>query len=179
MVFAVLAFASFFLFDMNSVRLRFRALQILFPLGVLLLLTATMAEAHIAFQLTAPLDSIDFVWLVLSAIHTILLVYALFFAIPFSASYTDSVNVNPRTVIRTGLYGICRHPGVWLLSFALFFLALAMSTLRMWLFVGLVSVLNLLYVVFQDLWTFPRIFSDYIDYRQSVPFLIPRLKKRL
>lgn len=176
---AIIAFAAFFLFDVNSVTLRFRTLQILFPLGALSLLAATIAEVHIAFGQTAPLDSIDYVWLALSAIHTILLVYALFFAIPFSESYTDSVDAAPRTVTRTGLYGICRHPGVWFLALALFFIALAMPTTRIWLFVGLVSFLNLLYVQFQDLWTFPRIFSDYDDYKLSVPFLIPRLRKRL
>ncbi|HHU01577.1 MAG: hypothetical protein ACOX54_09070 [Christensenellales bacterium] len=179
MAIVILAFAAFLLFDMNSVILRSKTLQILFPLGVLLLLIATITEVNTAYWQTAPLESIDYVWLALSAIHTILLVYALFFAIPFSESYTDSINVGSRTVTRTGLYGICRHPGVWFLAFALFFLALAMSTLRMWLFVGLVSFFNLLYALFQDLWTFPRIFSDYNDYRQSVPFLLPRLRKRL
>lgn len=179
MAFAVLAFTAFFLFDLNSVYFRFRTLQILFPLGALMLLAATMTEAHAALRQTAPLDSIDFVWLFLSAIHSIFLAYALFFAIPFSPSYTNSIDANPRTVTRTGLYGMCRHPGVWFLTLALVFLALAISTLRMWLFVGLVSFLNLLYVWFQDVWTFPRIFSDYSDYRQSVPFLLPRLKRRL
>lgn len=177
MTFAVLAFIAFFLFDVNSVRLRLRTLQILFPLGALCLLIATWTEARTAFQQTAPLDGIDFVWLAFSAIHAILLVYALFFAIPFSASYTNSLNVGPRTVTRTGLYGMCRHPGVWFLACSMFFLALAMSTSRMWLFVGLVSALNLLYVGFQDVWTFPHIFSDYDDYRQCIPFLLPRLKE--
>lgn len=35
------------------------------------------------------------------------------------------------------------------------------------------SLLNLFYVVLQDRYTFPRIFSDYESYQQKVPFLLP------
>ncbi|NLB38839.1 MAG: hypothetical protein GX810_06295 [Clostridiales bacterium] len=36
------------------------------------------------------------------------------------------------------------------------------------------SALNLGYAAFQDVWTFPRMFSDYADYRLHVSFLVPR-----
>ena len=35
------------------------------------------------------------------------------------------------------------------------------------------SLCNLLYVLFQDRWTFPRTFPDYPAYRRRVPFLLP------
>ncbi|HIW17640.1 MAG TPA: hypothetical protein H9886_00675, partial [Candidatus Faecalicoccus intestinipullorum] len=38
------------------------------------------------------------------------------------------------------------------------------------------SFLNLLYIGFQDMVIFPRIFVDYGDYKRKVPFLIPRRK---
>lgn len=34
--------------------------------------------------------------------------------------------------------------------------------------------LDLLYAVFQDVWTFPKTFCDYEEYRREAPFLIPR-----
>ena len=32
------------------------------------------------------------------------------------------------------------------------------------------------YIIFQDLWTFPRTFFNYKEYQQSTPFLIPNRK---
>ena len=38
---------------------------------------------------------------------------------------------------------------------------------------ALLCLLHLGYVVLQDLWTFPRTFCDYGEYRRRVPFLLP------
>ena len=38
---------------------------------------------------------------------------------------------------------------------------------------------NYLYIIFQDLWTFPRTFFNYKEYQQSTPFLIPNRKSIL
>ena len=35
---------------------------------------------------------------------------------------------------------------------------------------------NLGYVIFQDIWTFPKTFSDYEEYKEKTPFLIPDWK---
>ena len=35
------------------------------------------------------------------------------------------------------------------------------------------SFLDLLYVIFQDFWTFPRTFTGYDAYKDSTPFLLP------
>ena len=43
------------------------------------------------------------------------------------------------------------------------------------IFTGTVCVLNILYIVLQDKWTFIHTFSDYEDYRRETPFLIPRI----
>ena len=45
----------------------------------------------------------------------------------------------------------------------------------MMIFTGTVCVLNILYIVLQDKWTFIHTFSDYEDYRRETPFLIPRI----
>ena len=40
-------------------------------------------------------------------------------------------------------------------------------------FSAVVVLLNILYVLFQDLYIFPRTFSNYAEYKKSTPFLIP------
>ena len=32
---------------------------------------------------------------------------------------------------------------------------------------------NYLYIIFQDLWTFPQTFFNYKEYQKNTPFLIP------
>ena len=74
-----------------------------------------------------------------------------------------------------GLYGLCRHPGFWWLLFAYVCLGMACGS-EMMRFGLFCSFLNLLYIGFQDMVIFPRIFVDYGDYKRKVPFLIPRRK---
>ena len=98
-------------------------------------------------------------------------IYTLFFALPFEATYSSENRT--RSVCSKGMYGLCRHPGV--LWFAGIFAGIC---IMIWtpqcvarsLFLVLLDVA---YVVFQDVWTFPRTFSDYDRYKTEVPFLIP------
>ena len=81
-------------------------------------------------------------------------------------------NVGAKTYDR-GMYALCRHPGV--LWFAGLYAALWCTLggkLLLWL-AFFYSLLNLFYVILQDRYTFPRIFSDYESYQQKVPFLLP------
>ena len=48
--------------------------------------------------------------------------------------------------------------------------------LRQGIYFGLMIFWNYLYIIFQDLWTFPRTFFNYREYQQSTPFLIPNGK---
>ena len=84
-----------------------------------------------------------------------------------------------RAAYTEGMYGLCRHPGV---------LWFAGAYLCMWGMVGgwkhgiyflLMIFWNYLYIIFQDLWTFPRTFFNYKEYQQSTPFLIPNRKSIL
>ena len=52
-----------------------------------------------------------------------LLLYTLFFALPFSATYAPGSG--PAPLCRTGVYALCRHPGVLWLSLFYFSLWLA------------------------------------------------------
>lgn len=163
----------FVLYDVSIVENTRPLAKWLFPLGCAVLLGATAAAVVRAFAALGPPSGLRIVFLALALILFLLLVYALFFAIPFAPAYTDLPDV-PRKVTRTGLYGLCRHPGVWFLALVYLFLSLAAPTAPMIVFSVVMSALNLGYAAFQDVWTFPRMFSDYADYRLHVPFLVPR-----
>ncbi|HEY9054161.1 MAG TPA: hypothetical protein VIO60_05020 [Rectinemataceae bacterium] len=92
--------------------------------------------------------------------------------------------IDPGRAVRTGSYGICRHPGFWWLAFLVLFLCLrsgaaggapgaAAQSL------GLAAILvgmDFILVLVQDIYSFPKAFSDYEDYKKSVPFLLPRIR---
>jgi len=100
-----------------------------------------------------------------------LLVYTLFFALSFDGTYRAPDR--GRKVCRSGMYALCRHPGV--LWFFLFYLLIWLGAPCSASLLGgsALCAANFLYILVQDLWTFPRTFTDYDDYRLSVPFLIP------
>ena len=156
----------------------------------ILYLTSTFFTAGIMWQMLTgrrhmeimqgmfmlPFDNRSFVFsyvLVLGA-HTLitktLLIWALFFALPFSGTY---VGQQQSTVVDSGLYALCRHPGV------LFFAGMYLCA---WLFCGRDAMLltavsltlcDVLHVFVQDRVYFPKTLTGYGDYRRRVPFLIP------
>ena len=103
-----------------------------------------------------------------------MLIYTLFFALPFEETYCEENKL--RAAYTEGVYGLCRHPGV--LWFAGAFLCMwgMLGGLRQGIYFGLMIFWNYLYIIFQDLWTFPRTFFNYREYQQSTPFLIPNGK---
>ena len=115
----VLGFVAFGLFDINKIRWQRRELNLLFAVGSLLLAASTLLSipqpSHWAifhgFGGTAAL-----VGLILSGAA---LVYVLFFALPFSSTYTESEEL---PLVDRGAYGLCRHPSFWLFVVFYFFL---------------------------------------------------------
>lgn len=106
---------------------------------------------------------------VLSLGFLVLLVYTLFFALPFQNTYIGPETGRP--VCDSGIYALCRHPGVWWLAGLLLSL---WGAARLPLGAALLfSVLNFLYVLFQDRWSFPKLLAGYDAYRASTPFLLP------
>lgn len=166
------AFALYVLYDLNSVIWRKKFPQSFFGLGSLILLAATAgcllreyAGAAVRRSVAARL------FLIPGAMCLGLMVYSLFFALPFDETY-----VHPRgkaAVYDRGMYALCRHPGVVWFCLLYLSLALAWGTAPVWEMGIIYSLLNVAYVVFQDRWTFPRTFDDYEGYQKRVPFLIP------
>ncbi|MCI2057602.1 MAG: hypothetical protein LKJ80_00130 [Oscillibacter sp.] len=161
------AFGLFFLGDLNDWKWAWAPLRICFPAGAVLLAVATVRMAlNGRAQLPGALRGLFFV---LAAGFLALLVYTLFFALNAGEAYV-SQDVR-RAVCATGIYALCRHPGVlWLAGVYLCLWAAAGVPLR----AGAVfSGLNLLLVCFEDFKVFPARLAGYGAYRENTPFLIP------
>ncbi len=167
----VLGFGLCFLYDINSFRWRSRILSPGFGIGCLLIAAATcmaVAEAALAGRIGGVAD-----WTLLSLAVLSLagLIYALFFALPFTDTYTKQTDGRP--VCDRGAYALCRHPAA--IPFVLLYLFLGFALLpgKFWIAAAVFSLLELLYIWYQDRITFPKTFCDYPEYRKKVPFLIP------
>lgn len=172
----VFAFLLFVIYDVNEVRWQNRWLHKLFFVGSGLLGLATIGLVFGAVQAGLPSLPQRFLGVALTALFMALLAYTLFGALPFAETYQESGRRDKPVVCQSGMYALCRHPGVW--WFAGFYGGL-------WLTLGgrplaaaavIFSSLNGLYVLMQDRWTFPQTFADYASYQQAVPFLIPNLQ---
>ena len=166
-----LAFLLFIIYDINSVTVNYRLLRGGFFLGCLLLIAATAGISSSAISKVTGFTGRTAIFVALACIFLILLVYTLFFAIPFKDTYIKS-NERPMTCT-TGIYAMSRHPGVlWFIGFY-FSLWLALSGSLLLTAAVLFSLLNLFYIILQDRWIFMEIFADYGDYKKTTPFLFP------
>ena len=165
------AFLLYFLYDLNSILWKRRVLTACFAAGTLFLALASAglvlrAAGRVGFGNLSPL------WLVLSFASFLLLMDALFFALPADRAYQGLAEGDGVTVT-TGMYALCRHPGVLWLMLVYLFLFLAFPERDLILGGILFSFLDLCYVILQDRWTFPRQFADYNAYQKTTPFLLP------
>lgn len=169
-----LSFILFILYDINSTKKMYKFVQAFFFLGCFLLVYATgqlLLSSESSFSLHFLLRIISGLLMLSCAL---LLIYTLFFALPFKSTYVDQAK--GRKVFDQGVYALCRHPGVLWLAGLYFFL---------WLFTGrhlillgglCFSGLNIVYVWLQDRYIFPKHFVDYAAYQKNTPFLLPNLR---
>lgn len=169
-----LGFLLYFLYDINSVTKKNRVLQKGFLLGTCLVAAATtwfFIKNRAEFYQLSPKNLI---FAAAAVLFFLLLIYTLFFAIPFKKTYVEACE--KRRAYTGGVYGLCRHPGVlWFSGFYICLAAIA-GNAGCWRFCLWVTALNVIYIVFQDLWTFPRTFSNYDEYKKMTPFLFPSRK---
>lgn len=102
-----------------------------------------------------------------------LLIYSLF--IETAAAAPDSSG-DMRTAVTEGTYGLSRHPGfLWFicLQFSINWLCGRAEVI----IIGMtLSIMDYVLIVLEDTWIFPRLFSNYEEYKKSVPMLFPGLK---
>ena len=174
MIFVILgaiAFIFLYIFDINKIYKIHKFLNILFALGVFLLVVSTLGILLGKF----PANNIPIILLivfgVLSIIAFVLMIYSLFFALPFNKTYVTGENSDK--VIDTGMYAICRHPGViWFLFFYLFLWLASGINVMFWAFL-IWTIMDIIHVWVQDKYFFPKTLSGYDKYKMTTPFLVP------
>lgn len=164
------AFGLFFLYDWNRVFGKKKWMKPFFTLGCLLLLFVGIRLAGPAWTGGIRL------WLIPALVFLCLLIYTLFFALPFDDTYRQ--DAGGHKVCRTGMYGWCRHPGIWWFFGCFGCLGLAGRQMNQLILCLGLSALNLAYAWYQDRFIFIQEFSDYGDYQSSVPLLLPRKPQR-
>lgn len=171
LVLGTAGFILYFIYDINSIRMKHAFIQKFFALGSILVVASVAAQFWSAWgqcernrgaMLGFGIGALFFVGL---------LIYTLFFALPFEETYCEE---NKRRAAYTeGVYALCRHPGVLWFAGAYLCMWGMLGGWRTGIYVLLMIFWNCLYVIFQDLWTFPRTFFNYREYQQNTPFLIP------
>ena len=164
-------FFLYLLYDINSFKWQHSLPRSFFMLGTLLVGAATLLDLHTAIMMHAFSGIADVLLLIGGILCFAALIYCLFFALPFKATYTEQTN--DRRVYDGGVYALCRHPGI-LCFFGMYLLLGAAALPSDLLMHGMAfSLMNLAYAWFQDRITFPRTFCDYEAYQKKIPFLIP------
>lgn len=167
----VAAFGLFMIYDVNTVIWKKKLLYQGFAVGCLCLVCVTAFLMVSAWKNLEELGMPAILCLAAGLFFLGALIYTLFFAIPFHDTYQE-FKEEPN-VCDTGVYGLCRHPGVLWFFFFYLFMGIGLQDIRLLTGGLLFSFCNLLYVILQDLWTFPKQFPDYDRYKKDVPFLIP------
>lgn len=168
-----LGFLCYFLYDINSIWMRKKILNLLFGTGCLLVIWATVWMLRQRWPQRGGSFFLYAFCGTAAVIFFVLLIYTLFFALPFQETY---IRENQERLAYTeGVYALCRHPGV--LWFAGLYLGLAgfCGDGGFLLFAAVMTAWNVLYVVFQDCWVFPKTFRNYSEYKSQTPFLLPTL----
>ena len=176
-IFGTISFILFMFYDLEqagAVSHRFHKItKYFFTLGSVLLVLTTVGLLWKTSIFTAEWDGNCIIFLILSVAFLGVLIYTLFFALPFEETY---VAQEAHKTYDKKMYALCRHPGV--LWFAGFYICLwlafggkSLLVMAVWF-----SFLNFCYIILQDCYTFPKVFSDYEDYKKRVPFLIPNGK---
>ncbi len=102
-----------------------------------------------------------------------LLIYSLFLEIPFTKTYKFKDPNN--TLIDSGTYALCRHPGV-LWFFMMFINIFLLTGAKLVLIAGITwTFIDICYVLIQEKYIFKKQFINYHLYQKSTPMLLPTI----
>ncbi len=168
-----LAFGLMVLSDYGQVLRGRRGAGMLFPLGGALLIAATAALLVRRWRAVPP-GPFSLVWFAGAALMLFLLLYTLFFALPAGGSSAATAKKDElRPLVDTGVFALCRHPGVLFLGG---FYACLWGALGGWplgLAFVLFTLLDAAYAAWQGEFVFPRSIRDYAAYRAATPRFLP------
>lgn len=168
-----LAFGLMVLADYGQVLRGRRGAGMLFPLGGALLIAATAALLVRRWR-TAPPGPGSLFWFAGSALMLLLLLYTLFFALPAGGSSAATAQKDElRPLVDTGVFALCRHPGVLFLGGFYACLWGALGGWALGLAFVLFTLLDAAYAAWQGETVFPRSIRGYAAYRAATPRFIP------
>ena len=172
LVIGCIGFIFLYIFEINKIIFFSRYFNICFVLGCVLLAVSTVGLLLSDPNTFAVSISLQIFFGLLSSISFLLMLYALFFALPFSKTYIVIEKGN--AAVDTGMYALCRHPGViWFFFFYLFLFLASGKMMIMWSGITW-TAMDIIHVYVQDRWLFPKALDGYDNYKIKVPFLIPK-----
>jgi len=169
-VVGIIGFLFAYIFDWASLKQFWRLRPFAGIFTVTLIVYPTVMVCITPTKLDLPIFVLP-LGIVILTIAAFLLIYSLFIEIPFRATSTERGSSNQ--LITSGTYALVRHPGaLWLI---LFYLALTLLFPSVTIIVATIAwlIMDIIYVVFQDKFFFPRLFPEYKSYQKITPFLIP------
>ncbi len=168
-VLGCIGFGFLYIFDFNKVKKIHWVFNTFFAIGVLLIAIASIALFIIPIQMFSLGSLLSGVFYALAILAAVQMFYSLFGALPFKSTY---VSAKANQTIDTGMYALCRHPGVW--GFFLMYLALFLATGNMLLLMACViwTIMDVIHVWIQDKYFFPKTLLGYSNYQQTTPFLL-------
>lgn len=171
LVLGTFGFLLYFIYDLNSILWKTSVLQKFFAAGSGCVAVSAVWTVGRALTRGGKNPAVQTAFGTGAVLFLILLVYTLFFALPFEETYLEENR--ERLAYTEGVYSLCRHPGV--LWFAGVYLCLwgVSGELSQGIYFLSMIFWNYLYIIFQDVWTFPKTFTNYNEYKQSTPFLLP------
>ena len=170
----IAGFVLLLIYEVNQILWRKSFLKVFFTGGFLCIITATVMTSLDGNSGINAATISFWVGLLLFIIFLLLLIYTLFFSIPFTTSYIEQFQ--ERKVYSKKMYALCRHPGVLWFIGVYGSLVLIFQTQSMIILALVLSLLNIIYIIIQDVWSFPKLFVDYKKYKKYVPFLVPTIK---
>ncbi|MDL2250042.1 hypothetical protein LJC51_05255 [Lachnospiraceae bacterium OttesenSCG-928-J05] len=169
-IIGLVGFICYFIYDINTVLWKKKVFFPFFFLGSLIVILASIYTYSKAYK-QAGFSEHGLFMFILALCFFLLLIYTLFFALPFQETYRDHSQVP--TVCNYGVYALCRHPGFLWFFFFYLFLGFTLKSMN-FLFFGLfLSFCNFIYICLQDAYVFPKQFKDYQVYKKETPFLMP------
>lgn len=167
----VLGFIVIHLFDLVSLkRIPFGVKPIVWMAGFAILFLSLIKMCLQSNSLPLP-DSMVWVGWLLLAVSLMMITFALFINLPFRKTYVNT-GVGDK-LIKTGLYALVRHPGIYWVALFFFSLVFISKSYIMLIAAPIFVFLNTALVIVQDKYFFPKMFTGYDEYQQETPMLVP------
>ena len=170
----VVGFIALFCFDIASLKERLFFKRSAFISGYTILAFSIVMVVISPDKIKLPL-TLYITGLVFSAVFFLILIYSIFIEIPYKKTYIQKSRNN--VLVKTGTYGLVRHPGVLCYVFFLSGLFLMTGSKTLLFALPVWSTVDIIYIILQEKFIFIKMFGEeYREYQKEVPILIPTLK---